>query len=603
MNRKFLFLTGLLFLLNLQAQNIMQHKLSDVVISAGRTPVTFSDAARNITVLDSTMLSRLNVSSVADVLKYISSVDVRQRGTDGIQTDISVRGGTFDQTLIVIDGVKVNDPQTGHHNMNIPVVIENIERIEILKGQGTRIFGANAFSGVVNIITKKADTKRINISLNTAQNSTYSASILGQLPAGIFENSVSASYARSNGYKHNTGYNTWNLTGKTAINAENINFVLSGGYNYKEFGANSFYGVAYPNQWEKTNTKFVTLAGNYWINNFTLNTKAYFREHNDEYLLDFMRPSFYKNTHETYVKGIELQAGIQTGAGITSIGGEISEDKIRSSNLGNHTREKYGMFLEHQLIIDSFSLNAGFYAYKYAEIGWKYWPGFDLSYKLSHNVKVFGSFGKAFRLPTFTDLFYKSPTINGNPLLNHEETTNYEIGTSYSNASLTFNLTGFIKDGKNIIDWIRSGNSNKWIAENIADIQTKGIETSFDLNLPVLFDQNVFTNLSFSYTWLDADKNIGEKESRYLLEHLRHQATLILTNKLPLDIIQNTALRYEDRVNYSKNFNIDLNLRRNIENLVLTFSINNLLNTTQTDFAGLPLRGRWFSAGINIEIK
>jgi iron complex outermembrane receptor protein len=136
-------------------------ELSDVIITENRMQTPFSESARSMYVITKSQLASLPVQSVAEALTYVPGVDIRQRGPMGIQTDIGIRGGTFDQTLILINGVKVSDPQTGHHSFNLPLNLDNIERIEVLKGQGARIYGQNAFNGAINIITKVPEKKAV----------------------------------------------------------------------------------------------------------------------------------------------------------------------------------------------------------------------------------------------------------------------------------------------------------------------------------------------------------------------------------------------------------------------------------------------------------
>lgn len=601
MKVKFFLLAILLFHL-INAQDIIEHKLNNIVISAARVPVAFSGSTRSIALLDSAKLNNKLYNNFTDLLKNISSIDLRQRGNDGVQADISIRGGNFDQTLIVIDGIKFSDPQTGHHNLNLPINLNSVERIEILKGQGTRSFGANAFSGVINIITKKNNQPKINLDLSLAQNSTYGSAVTATYPLGNFDNVFSLSYGKSNGYKHNTGYNNFSANFKSTYNFTNGNINLFTGINNKEFGANGFYSSAFPNQWEKISAKMININANLWFENILFSLKTFFREHNDEYLLDFSRPSFYRNLHDTYVKGIEFQVNYDSYFGTTSVGGDIGEDKIISSNLGNHQRNKYGVFLEHQLnIAEKLTINAGVFAYKYHNVGWKYWPGIDLAYKINENIKLFGSVGQAFRLPTFTDLYYKSPTINGNVLLNHEETTNYEFGLDYTNKYIFTNISYFVKDGKNIIDWVKN-NTNQWIAENIADIRISGLEINMDLNSRELIKSNFIKSFSIGYVYLNADKSTGNKVSRYLLEHLKHQFILTITHQFMYGIESTINLRFEDRVNSQTNFNTDIGLQKRFDIFTIYANVNNLFNASQQDFTGLELRKRWIGLGVRLDL-
>ena len=124
-------------------------------MTAAATPVELARSPARLTVITRDQIARLPVHSIADVLRLLSSVDVRARGERGVQTDFAIRGANFGQMLVLVDGVRLNDAQSGHHNGDIPVPLDAIERIEILHGPGSSLFGADAFGGTINVITRK----------------------------------------------------------------------------------------------------------------------------------------------------------------------------------------------------------------------------------------------------------------------------------------------------------------------------------------------------------------------------------------------------------------------------------------------------------------
>ena len=588
---------------NIIFAQVLEHKLKNVVVTAGKTPVSFSDLARSVQVITAKEIKDIPANSVPELLKFVSSVDVKQRGVEGVQADVSVRGGGYEQTLILIDGVKVNDSQTGHHNMNIPVAMENIERIEILKGQGSRIYGPNAFSGVINIITKKSAGKKLSVNLTTAQNGTYGGAVTGSYSFEKFSQTISAEKKRSNGYKHNTGYNILNLSYMSRLSLKNGFLKAFVGYTDKDFGANSFYTTRFPDQWESIQTTFANLTAEFSFDKLTVSAKGYWRKNEDEFLLKYNNPAFYRNTHETNTYGFEFQGSLKSELGVTTIGGELSKDKIESSNLGDHDRSKTGFFAEHSFKIGK-KLNViiGGFAYDYAEVGWKFWPGVDASFKITENLKAYGSFGKAFRIPTFTDLYYKSPANMGNPELEHEETTNYELGLNYNTDFINSGVAYFRKEGSNIIDWVKEANGNIWKAQNIAKTNTDGIELNFEV-LPVNKIKNsIVKRIGLSYTYLDVEQEKTSETSKYILGNLKHQVIMNLTHKLFAGITQNWAMRYEERVNNYNHLLVDTKIAKRFENFDLHISVNNLFDADHYDVGGVPLPGRWFSGGIKFNL-
>jgi len=154
--RKLLIIAILLLNLNLFSQEKDKvFELDTVVITSSRIDLPFKENSRTILVITSKQIKQSAVTNLTDLLQQVAGIDMRRRGVNGMQADLYIRGGSFDQTLLLIDGIKVEDPQTGHHTMNMALPIDVIERVEIIKGAAARIFGQNAFTGAINIVTKK----------------------------------------------------------------------------------------------------------------------------------------------------------------------------------------------------------------------------------------------------------------------------------------------------------------------------------------------------------------------------------------------------------------------------------------------------------------
>ncbi|MEO8398693.1 MAG: TonB-dependent receptor [Ignavibacteriaceae bacterium] len=603
-----LFLLGLLLPIiasfNFVFSQTIQHQLDDVIVTAGRTPTTFSNLTRSVIVINSDEIKEAPVNSIQDILQYAAGVDVKQRGVEGVQADVSIRGGTFEETLILIDGVKISDPQTAHHNLNLPITLDNVERIEILKGQGSRIYGPNAFSGVVNIITKKKAERSISLEAIGGENSFYDGTMHVSYPAGNLSNHLSFSKKKSDGYRHNTNFDMINFSygSSLKINRGNINLLL--GYNDKKFGADGFYSSSFPNQWEHTKTKLLNLSADLGNETFTISPKFYFRRNDDEFLLNYIVPSFYQNIHQTNVYGFEIQSSIITSLGTTSFGGEYGKDKIESTNLGDHSREKKGFFAEHKFSpLSKLNFIIGAFAYDYSTIGWKFWPGLDASYNIAENVRLFGSVGKAFRIPSYTELYYNDPVTKGNPNLLHEETLNYEIGINFVKKLYSFELSLFRKEGKNIIDWFKqSSDETQWTVSNISKVNTNGFEVGIFTTPQILFNNFPVYKFSVNYIYLDSDRKAFNFISRYALDYLRHQLIITVSNNFFFDIIQSWALRYENRVNFEDYFLVDTKFFREFNHFELFLKATNLFNKSYNDISSAPLPGRWIMGGIKLNI-
>src|ERR1035437_1725973 len=230
----------------------------EVVVSAQRAPVAFSQVARIVKVIGKEEIQSAPVQSLQDLLEYSLNVDVRQRGNYGVQADISIRGGSFDQVLILLNGININDPQTGHHSLNLPVSFDAIERIEILEGPASRIYGLNAFSGAINIITGTSTGSNLKARLSGGQFGYYDSGLSGNIVTGKLTNFISVDHRSSDGYIKNTDFKLTDAyyLGKLATSAGIIE--LQAGNSDRAFGANSFYTPAYPDQYEKVNTTFTS---------------------------------------------------------------------------------------------------------------------------------------------------------------------------------------------------------------------------------------------------------------------------------------------------------------------------------------------------------
>lgn len=574
-----------------------EYELQQITVTANRTPSEFRDLSREVIVIDATALKNVPVQSIQDLFTYIQSVDSKKRGPSGVQTDIAIRGGSFEQTLIMIDGIKISDPQTAHHNMNLPINIEDIDRVEIVKGQGSKSFGPNALAGTINFITKNARQKKLTLNTSGGQFGYYNAGFSFAFPYKQFGTRISFSRNKSDGYRYNTHFKGTTASLGTSIQVADHSFTLSGGLNEKEFGANSFYSDRFPSQWEATKVFFMNLSSELKFSGISVTPKLYMRKHNDDYILDFNRPEWYRNKHETLSRGAEIQFQFASAIGTSAIGGEISKDDIESTNLGDHNRTKGGIFLE-QVISPTKRLKVviGGFSYNYDKWGWKLWPGIDAGYNLSDNLRIYGSAGKSFRIPSFTELYYSSPAQKGNSKLQPEEAVSYELGVSYINKLLQANVSLFRRYGSNIIDWVKETEAQPWSAMNIAESTTDGLEAGVSV-----FRSNDQV-VKLSYTFLEIDKTFDIYRSLYLLDHLKHQFILNIMFSL-FEIKQSWAFRYENRIDADNHFITDLKLMYGFNDFDFFIESTNLFNTSYYNIPGIPLPGRWITGGVKYTIE
>lgn len=593
----YLIVFTILFSIILNAQE--QYKLDQITVMANKVPVSINNNNREIIILDELQLKKFYGSSLDYVLKELSGLDIRQRGIDGVQSDISVRGGTFEQTLIMIDGIKISDPQTGHHNFNLPLTINDIQRIEIIKGQASKSFGPNAFSGVINIITKKFSQDEINLGLNGGSNNSFKTELSLSNRIKNFYNRLSFSKSKSDGYRRNTEYEILNLFYSTNYSINNYQALFSFGYLDKNFGANSFYSIKYPDQAERTITKFASFQNMFILNDLEISSKLYWRRNDDNFVLNKFNPAFYKNLHQTNIYGTTLQIGFEYGVSKFTIGSEIIDEEIQSTNLGMHQRLNYGIFFESlSKLSDRIKLGLGGFAYSLHKQKIEFWPGLDFKYSFNENIDFTSSIGKAFRAPSFTELFYHDPITESNPNLRREESTNIDFGINYKNNLLISKSSFFIKKEKNLIDWVRNSSEEKWLAKNISEANIYGFESDLLLNLKSLNLNSFVKSINSNYTYLAVDKNSGYNFSKYALENLKHKFLVGFSNELFWDVEMQTQFYFEARKNYTAQNWIDFSFTKTFNDFVCMLKIKNAFNNKLYDFLNIELPRRIFSISL-----
>jgi len=594
-------LTGMFLLLIFARAQV--YDFDPVVVTASRIPTALSSSTRSLSVLTQEMIASSGAQSVAELLAATNGVDIRARSPFGVQSDVSIRGANYEQTLILLDGVKLNDPQTGHHNLDLPIDLNNVEQIEILRGSGAKLFGPNAFGGVINIITKKNLKPKAQLHLAAGQHGLFDGSATISLPIKNTTNQLSLTKNQSKGYRFNTDFDQSNLFCKSTLKSGIGDLSCSGGYTLKDFGANDFYAANFPNQREDTKTLFLNTDAFVRQEWGWLSGKLNWRRHKDHYLLDYTQPEFYENFHTTDVFQGEIQATINRRLMIHNIGIEVGQDNISSNNLGNHQRLRSGLFYENQIVTQSpLLISGGAAAYYYSDWGWSCWPGIDLGYQLGRRLRWAASIGRSFRVPTFTELYYQSPANLGNSQLKPESAWNFEQNLFWTSTAMRISVSLFLREGKNLIDWVRLTGNDPWQARNIARIQTAGIEMELNADLGNSAVQRFLQGMSISYSYLQHKKSTASFESKYLLNSLRNQLILKISPTDFYGIKQHWTIRYEDRLNQDRQTIIDVNFSRDFKKITFSLSVTNLGNIQYADYTGIPLPGRWITGGLDFSL-
>ncbi len=572
------------------SQNEKTENLKEIILSSNRIEVPFSENSRTIHVITSDDIQNSTASNIADLLQQFTGVDVRRRGINGMQSDLYIRGGSFDQTLVLIDGIKTENPQTGHHTMNIMIPTENIERIEIIKGPAARIYGQNAFTGAINIVTKKNVKTQIKGEIAYGSYHTATIGLTGGLNLKKSSHLVHVSRNVSDGYRYNTDFENRNVFIKSKFNTTSTPIDVIATFMERKFGANGFY--ASPNakdQYEETQSSLVGISTNLIKNDFIFKPKLYWKRGQDMYEFVRGKPEIYRNLHITNKVGGELNTSYNSTIGITGFGVDIAQVFISSNNLGNHERTMVTGFLEHRFNIfnNNLDITPGVALTYYSDFDFHAFPGIDLGYQVNDKLKIYGNMGYTYRIPTYTDLYYSSPTTIGNIDLNPEKALAEEIGAKFNSKNITLNVALFYRDAKDLIDYVKEKEEDKWKAENIAQVTTKGIETEVQYRFKISSYQQ---KLNMGYTFLE--DNILEQEllfSKYALNSMKHQFTASFNSQFLRFLRQNLVFRFVERPDGTRYNVLDFKLTAMYKELELSGIFNNIFNTEYTETNLVPM--------------
>ena len=597
--------------------------LDDVEVTGSRAPLALGQAARMVTVLSREDIQAAPVQSINDLLKYAVGVDVRQRGPIGAQTDIGIRGSTSEQITILLNGINICDPQTGHNAFDFPCDIADIERIEILEGPAGRVYGTSSLVGAINIVTKDAGGKTADVRLEGGSFGYLSTA--GRISGAIANSSLSASYTRSDGYSRskagalNSDYSGGKVFYQGGYAHENLRLKWNAGLSTKGFGSNTFYSAKFDEQFEKTVKLFTALQGELTAGPLHLRPSIYWNRSHDRF--ELIRGSEEKvpfNYHRTDVFGINLNSYFDWLLGRTAFGAEFRNEDIVSTNLGeplsdpfSHykvglNRSNLSLHLEHNILLKRFTLSAGFIAVKntWNQMPFKVYPGIDASYRIGDNWKIYASYNSSLRMPSFTELYYSVGGHKADKYLKPEELHAIEGGVKFNTTHFSAKASVFHHHARNMIDWVMDTRETEpvWESVNHTKVNTTGLEAS------AILHSSLFT-LHLAYCYLHQDKDTEDYlQSQYSLEYLRHKLTASLLLHLMKRLDLSVNYRFQDRMgsyttvdgevkNYHPYSVVDARLSWNADTYSIYIETNNLTSKRYVDYGNVPQPGCWVMAG------
>ena len=631
-----------------------ERMLDEVCVTGSRAPLTKSQAARMVTVLDRADIAQAPVQSVNDLLKYAVGVDVRQRGPIGAQTDISIRGGTSDQIILLLNGINICDPQTGHNAMDLPVDLSEIVRIEVLEGPAGRIYGTSSLVGAINIVTRSQESGDSSQYMTLhAEGGSYGYFNLGGRystdsrlqTTDSFKSSISANYTRSDGYSRSkAGHLNTDFSGAKAFyqgqyddEAFRLHWHL--GIADKGWGSSTFWASPKwqaDDQYEHTTKLYSAIQAETEQGLFHLSGNIYWNQNRDRYEGYRGQPEKMKyNYNRTDVYGVSLSNYFDWAAGRTAFGAELRNEDLVSGNLGEPLSQTHHIrgtdrdytlgvnrtnisgYLEHNLLLHHFTISAGLVAVKntWSNMNMTLYPGIDISYRPHPAWKIHASYNTSLRMPSFTEMYYKLQGYSANPHLKPEEMRALEAGLTYHSSLFTYHFTLWKHNGRNMIDWIMDtsqGQDAVWQSVNHTKINSLGFETSASIEIPLFTHHYSLFTVSYSYIHQDKEQD-ANIVSQYALEYLRHKLVANARLQLSKPLSLRLNFRWQDRVGSYTDFDgivcdykpyalFDTRLTWQQPRWKVYLEANNLFDTRYHDYGLVTQPGRWLIAGISLAL-
>jgi outer membrane cobalamin receptor len=563
-----------------------------VIVTGTFQPIPLEESNRTVVSLNTQQYSLLH-NSFVDYLDRDSSVDLQQRAPDGVQADLSIRGSTFEQALVLLNGLRINDAQSGHHNMDIPIPLDATSRIEVLHGTGSTFYGADAIGGVVNFITTPPEGSEFRMQAGLGNFGFNQQHLVGTYVAKRWSEKIVASRDFSTGFIRDRDYRSSAVSSetrfRTALGDSDILFAGSD----RPFGAAGFYG-AYPS-WERTKSWFA--SGSQQLGKKTTAVFGY-RRHSDEFVLFRDNPSIYENNHVSQSWQAALRRSDEVGKNSTlSYGLEADGDKIDSNNLGHHARNRTAGYISLDLrALHRFAATIGAREEFFSGGLAKFAPTFAGGVWLGKGWRVRASASRGFRLPTYTDLYYSDPANLGNPLLKPESAWGFEGGPEWnSGGRVSLSLTAFQRRVRDGIDYVKYALDQPWQATNFDSINYVGVESEVRLRL------QRFQELDFAYTYLRADQQtVPDLISQYVFNYPSNNAMFSWLGTFKNAVNIRNRVGVTQRIGRDAYPLWDFAASRANGRLRPYLLFSNLSNTGYQEIAGVPMPGRMVIGGMEL---
>ena len=624
-----------------------EQRIDEVQVTGSRAPLTAQQSAKIVEVISRDDIRRAEAQTVNDILKLATGVDVRQRGGFGVQTDISINGGTFDQITLLLNGVPLTSPQTGHNAADFPISLDDIDHIEVIEGAASRVFGSAAFSGAINIVT-------VNAAKATTADKEWTGWFRGEggsfgsfgVNAGVgyndrrqnsaFDSFLSGGYTQSDGGTDNSDFKKRRGYYRGSYTSYYIDVNWQAGISSQDYGANTFYSARFPNQYEWTRRYIGSVSADIRpLSKLTISPTVYAHRDVDHYQLikDSVGAKNGENYHRMDVYGATLNVNLDWLLGKTSVGADIRKEHILSTAYGDdlgeddwkkiHGSDRYytkegnrtntSLYLEHNILLGGLTVSAGVMANKNTGLDsdFHFYPGVDISYRPDSHWKFYASWNRAMRLPTFTDMYANNSAQKGDVNLKPERNTTYKLGTRYRTLGFEVMVSAFYNHGTNMIDWVyETETSTQYHALNISKLNNEGFNIDATINFSELLgatlqpmETPVKLKLGYAYIHQHSEMTQAIYRSLYALEYLRHKFVASLSHPIISHLSATWSLRWQQRMNgYHPYAKFDGVLQWTEPHYQLYVKADNITAHRYYDIGGVKQPGLWIMAGAKVNL-
>jgi len=562
-------------------------------------PLPFAESDRSVEELLPRDAST-GTDSIVDLLRTDPSLNLQARAGEGVQADLAIRGTTFEQSLVLVNGFRVNDPETGHLNLDIPVPFDAITRVDILHGSGSTFYGSDAIGGAVNLLTGAPAPGFTVVARSGAGNfGSLENHLRAAYSAGPFAEQLTGSRDTSDGFMHDRNYSSNALASESWLKTKPGTTDILLAASDRPYGANNFYGD-YP-EWERTKAWLGSIQQQ--LGSRTAASFGYTR-HSDLFVLILGQPAIYENNHITTSYEGAVRRADELGRNTTlAYGLEESGDTILSNSLGVHARNQGAGYANLSLrSLRRFSLSIGAREAVLSSQGSVFSPSAAAAYTLTKTIRLRASAGHGFRQPTYVDLYYADPATIGNPNLKPESSWSYEGGTDWTpaNGRLTFTAVGYRLNETNAIDYSKQQlataaltAAEPWQADNVPTLNITGAETSLRIRL------SSTQQLQFSYTANHSANLPANTISEYAFNYAAENAIFAYTGSFG-QVTAHTQVNVVQKTTQTAYPLWDIDLARNAGAVRPYLRLLNLANTGYTELPGIPMQGRTIMGGMEL---